>query len=225
MAIDRGQLVDLRGGPSAASVTCQVLPPGWPAYEPYCPYTTHPDPGGRWQAPNLDAARELIDRSGTRGTKVIVGPSVGTLADVRDYVVTVLQELGFDASADTNTDFDYVLQASCCPDSPIQINVWEWFSGKLSPGDFLGPLRCGRNDGTTNFCDLDYDALVAQATNLQATDVAASLDEWAQADRKVVDLALWAPLFNEGSDFVSSRVGNYQFHLYYGALLDQMWIQ
>jgi len=29
----------------------------------------------------------------------------------------------------------------------------------------------------------------------------------------------------EGSDFISSRVGNYQYHLFYGALLYQMWVQ
>ena len=41
----------------------------------------------------------------------------------------------------------------------------------------------------------------------------------------IVDAAIWAPLFNEGSDLVSARVGNYQFHLFYGALLDQMGVQ
>ena len=47
----------------------------------------------------------------------------------------------------------------------------------------------------------------------------------AELDRKLVDLALWAPLYNEGSDFVAARVGNYQFHPAYGALIDQMWVQ
>jgi hypothetical protein len=40
-----------------------------------------------------------------------------------------------------------------------------------------------------------------------------------------VDLALWAPLLNEGSDFVSARVRNYQYNLSYGVLLDQIWVK
>jgi hypothetical protein len=48
---------------------------------------------------------------------------------------------------------------------------------------------------------------------------------WAEIDRAVVDMAVWAPLFNEGTDFVSERVGNYQFHPAYLVLLDQLWVQ
>ena len=40
-----------------------------------------------------------------------------------------------------------------------------------------------------------------------------------------VDLALWAPLYNAGGDFVSARVGNYQFSPIGWALFDQMWVQ
>jgi len=44
-------------------------------------------------------------------------------------------------------------------------------------------------------------------------------------DRKVTDLAFWAPLVNEGTRFVSARLGNYQFHPQWGILLDQAWVQ
>ena len=33
------------GGPKLAAITCQVLPPNFPGYEPYCPYTQHPGHG------------------------------------------------------------------------------------------------------------------------------------------------------------------------------------
>ncbi len=225
LAIDRDYVASLRGGPAAAAVTCQILPPGWPGYEPYCPYTTHPDPGGRWQAPNLDAARQLVQGSGQSGTKVVVGPTLEPLADVRDYLVGVLQELGFDATADTNTDFEH--GAEVLAQNTIQIGAWEWLPAKLAPSDFLGQFKCGapEDTGVTNFCDPAFDAIVGDAQNLQTTDLAAAFDKWAEADRMAVDDASWAPLFNEGSDFVSERVGNYQFHLIYGALLDQMWVQ
>jgi hypothetical protein len=41
----------------------------------------------------------------------------------------------------------------------------------------------------------------------------------------VTDLVLWCALVNEGSDFVSARVRNYQFNLSYGILLDQVWVK
>jgi hypothetical protein len=48
---------------------------------------------------------------------------------------------------------------------------------------------------------------------------------WAEVDRTVTDQALWATLVNEGSDFVSARLGNYQFNPGLFVLLDQAWVQ
>jgi peptide/nickel transport system substrate-binding protein len=224
MAIDRQHMVDLRGGSSAAAISCQYLPSGWPAHQPYCPYTTHPDPGGRWQAPDLDAARALVARSGTLGAKVVVGPTLDIFADEREYVATVLAELGYDVTTDTDTSGEHV--SSVHEAGQVQVSVWEWFKATLTPADQLAPFTCERSAGTFSYyCDPAFDALVAEAANLQATDVAAANEKWAQADRMLVDAAPWAPVFNEGSDFISSRVGNYQYHLFYGALLDQMWVQ
>jgi hypothetical protein len=41
----------------------------------------------------------------------------------------------------------------------------------------------------------------------------------------LTDLAPVVPLYNEGSDFVSARVGNYQFNASYQTLLDQLWVK
>ena len=90
---------------------------------------------------------------------------------------------------------------------------------------FLSGFTCPENDGFTNNCDPKLDAIVEQARDLQATDASAAADKWAEADRMVVDLAPWAPLLNEGSDFVSARVRNYQYDLSYGVLLDQIWVK
>ena len=51
------------------------------------------------------------------------------------------------------------------------------------------------------------------------------MTEWAALDHRAVDLALLAPMVNSGADFVSERVGNYQFSPAYEALFDQMWVQ
>ena len=64
-AIDRNAVVKLFGGNALAAPACQVLPPGFPGYEPYCPYTLNP--GTKWSAPDLARAKQLVAESGTAG--------------------------------------------------------------------------------------------------------------------------------------------------------------
>ena len=70
-AIDRDHMVELRGGPANYRLTCQVLPPNFQGYEPFCPYTLEPD-SGAWSAPDLDRARALIEDAEVIGEKVTV---------------------------------------------------------------------------------------------------------------------------------------------------------
>ena len=46
------------------------LPPNFPDYSPYCPYTAGSTNRGTWTAPDLTKAKTLVARSGTRGMKV-----------------------------------------------------------------------------------------------------------------------------------------------------------
>ena len=46
-AADRAAAVEATGGPDVAQATCQILPPGFPGYEPYCPYTIAPNERAR----------------------------------------------------------------------------------------------------------------------------------------------------------------------------------
>jgi peptide/nickel transport system substrate-binding protein len=55
-AVDRNRVVELHGGPSSYRLTCQMLPPSFQGYEPFCPYTLEPD-SGAWSATDLDRAR------------------------------------------------------------------------------------------------------------------------------------------------------------------------
>ncbi len=66
-AIDRAAITaDGSGIP-----TCQYLPPGIAGYVPYCPYTRNPATG-RWSAPDLAGARQLVAGTGTKGMRVTV---------------------------------------------------------------------------------------------------------------------------------------------------------
>jgi peptide/nickel transport system substrate-binding protein len=50
-AIDRNILASIYGGPTLGRPTCQVLPPGLPGYQAYCPYTLNLRPDGAYTAP------------------------------------------------------------------------------------------------------------------------------------------------------------------------------
>ena len=61
---------------------------------------------------------------------------------------------------------------------------------------------------------------------MQLTDVAASHDLWSDLEHDLVDSAPWVPLVNPiRTALVSERLGNYQFHPYWGQLFDQMWVR
>ena len=60
----------------------------------------------------------------------------------------------------------------------------------------------------------------------QVTDPAAATALWADIDRRLTWQAPWLFLYNNRqADFVSERVGNFQYNLQYGILLDQMWVK
>src|SRR5262249_38509440 len=85
-AIDRNQIINYAGGPSVARPTCQILAPTLAGYRPLCPYTLDPSSSGSWTAPNLAKARVLIDRTRTRGTKIIVLTALDTIGDPRGKI-------------------------------------------------------------------------------------------------------------------------------------------
>jgi peptide/nickel transport system substrate-binding protein len=106
-AIDRDRIVQLFGGKAAARATCQQLPPNFPGYEPYCPYSLDPGPGGEgpWSAPDMAKALRLVRRSGTAGARVAVELPPFYLSHaswglVRDYMIELLDELGYVASVE-----------------------------------------------------------------------------------------------------------------------------
>jgi len=223
-ALDRAHMAELAGGPPDAAVTCQLLSPGWPGYQPYCPYTLDSDEGGRWKARDLEEAQRLVDASGTRGSRVVVGPTFSFFGDQLAYLTSVLEELGYEVSMDPETDLDKLIETWLLGRSQITLNGW--IPDYVAPSTFLGLFTCGGDPiSVINYCDPDFDAAFDHALELQATDPAAAVAEWAALDRGGVDLALLAPIYNAGGDFVSARVGNYQFSPAYEVLFDQMWVQ
>jgi len=222
-AIDRAKMADLAGGQPDAAITCQLLPPTFPGYQPYCPYTLGSDSSGHWKAPDPGTARQLIESSGTRGAAIVVGPTFPAWLPQLDYLGTVLEGLGYQVTID-RTDVLTANPPGWGSQNQISLNGWgpDW----LSASNFLGLFTCdGDPIRVINYCDPGFDAAFNHARELQATDPAAAAIEWAALDRRGVDLALLAPLHNAGANFVSARVGNYQLTPMEVVLFDQMWVQ
>ncbi len=226
-AIDRRQVVLLDGGLGVATPTCQILPPGFPGYTPYCPYTLKPTSRGRYRAPDLQRARRLVTASGTRGSRVTVWgwtDDPGLTPRLVGYVATVLRRLGYRA---TTRLVSHAFLAH--PPAPvfagIQLAPTAW--GDLSEYGFFAPwLTCAGSGDHGWFCDHALDRKIASAEKLEATDARAASRAWAAIDREVVDRAAWVPLVNpRQSDFVSTRVGNYQYQPWGGLVADQLWLK
>ena len=135
-AADRAAAIRAAGGPDLAQATCQVLPPGFPGYRPYCPYTVGASADGRWTAPDLARANALISASGTRGMKVTVW-SWNPLSGIGGYAVKLLRSLGFKVSIeshDTDTYWSKVGDSR----TRAQIGTVEWISDYTTPYGFVG---------------------------------------------------------------------------------------
>jgi DNA-binding SARP family transcriptional activator/ABC-type transport system substrate-binding protein len=236
LAVDRRAIMRFAGGPQLARPTCQILPPSFPGYRPFCPYTAGPTPAGIWRAPDLVRARRLIARSGTRGMAV----RVSTIADDRAktatgrYFVGLLRRLGYRASLRRYAGAHAYYSAVGLARTRSQIGVVDWVADYRAGSAFFQPLlTCAAYRPTKAFnlnvaglCDPALDREVAHATRLQATNAAAANTAWQRIDRTVTARAVWialvAPL---GIDFVGPRVGDYQRNPAFGVLLDQLWVR
>jgi peptide/nickel transport system substrate-binding protein len=231
-AVDRTALVNLFGGPVLASPVCQVLPPGFPGHQPFCLYTK--DPGEKWSAPDMDKAKQLVAESGTAGQEVVVvSEDYATARNIGQYLQSVLNELGYKASVKAlprNIQYTYIQNTK----NKTQVSVSQWYQDYPAASDFLNILfGCDSfhpgTDSSANipgFCDKEIDAKMKAALKLAVTDPAGADKMWAEIDRAVMEKSPAVPLFNpKHVDFVSKRVGNFQFNAQYYWIVTQSWVK
>jgi peptide/nickel transport system substrate-binding protein len=227
-AVDRAKAV---GGSDAAQPTCQILPPNFPAYRRYCPYTVNPSASGSWTGPDLARARHLVAASGTQGMQVTVW-SYTVWKQLGPVVARALRSLGYKVSVKLLGDsFSSAVNDSR---NRAQIGFLYWAADYPAASSFFNTtLSCGafrpNSDSNLNaaeFCDRSIDRQIKQALSLQATNPQAAGELWEQADKLTVDRAPWVPLLNPKSvDFLSKRVGNYRYSPQWGMLIDQLWVR
>jgi peptide/nickel transport system substrate-binding protein len=232
LAIDRNALVKTFGGPRLARVTCQVLPPGFSGYEPYCPFTVKP--GTSWSVPDLAKARQLIKESGAAGQKVtLIVADVETPKQMGTYLQSVLNDLGFQTSLKALSDtivFTYIQNTN----NQVQVSLTAWYQDYPAPSNFLNVLySCASfrpgSDASINIsgvCDKALDAEMNKAMLTGLTDPKAAAAMWSAIDRKVTDSAAAANLLNPNQlDFTSRRLGNYVFSGQYNFLFTKAWVK
>lgn len=231
-AVDRNAVVALFGGRAIATPSCQILPPGFPGYEPYCPYTENP--GTRWTAPDLARARERLAASGTAGQRVTLIAADGPqMAATGQYLQSVLRALGYDAELKLlshNIAFTYIQNTA----NKVQISLTDWYQDYPAPSDFLEVLfSCASfhpgSDASINisgFCSKPIDAAMQHARATALSDPAAANREWARIDRAITDQSPAAVLAAlKRVDLVSARLGHFTFSHVYNMIFSEVWVQ
>ena len=231
-AVDRAALVNLFGGKALAKPVCTILPPGFPGHADDCIYTKNP--GGQWQAPNMQKAKALIKQSGAAGQKVtIIVQDTSVERNIGGYMQSVLSDLGFKASVKAispNIQFTYIQNTN----NKVQISLSVWYQDYPAASNFLNILlSCGSfhpgSDSSINiagFCNKKIDANMRAAMKTAVKNPKAANRQWAGIDHQIMQKAPLAPLFTpKHLDFTSKRVGHFIFSNQFYCVIPQSWVK
>ena len=235
-AIDRAKVARLLGQDTRP--TCQILPPYLPGYQRYCPYTLDPNPAGIWHAPDLAKARRLIAATHTRGTPVTIwnlGAYQTDFTPIEPYLVSLLDRLGYPTKVKDLSNDNNAWSLFSVSGTKAQAALTEFWPQYPSPSQilqvnfscqYLVPDSPG-NSNLSEFCDQRLDAQIAAALAAESSNSPEAASLWAQADRTATDAAPIVAFDNPSNiDFVSSRVGNYQYSIAGGGIFaDQLWVR
>ena len=194
-AIDRQQLVNLRGGLGVP--TWNFLPPSYPQYKKITP---NPYPY------NLAKAKQLVRQSGMAGQKV----TVYTLSDVAvdlsigEYLQGQLNKIGFNATLKPLAGANYFTIMGN-QSTKAQIGFSDWFEDYPYPSDWFNILQNGENITqihNNNYGNVDDKAINKQIDKLDHLPPSQALSattnaKWAEIDKTLmVKDASTAPFLN-----------------------------
>ncbi len=233
-AVDRAAAVRTSARGAGARPTCQILPPDFPGFQPYCPYTKNPRRDGVWTAPDVERARRLVAESGTEGAPVTVWVPDSHRRE-GPFIANLLGSLGYRARLRPVSSSVYFGPAGPANSGRrVQVGPVSIFADYSAASNLIRPYlscgafkpRSGANQNWSGFCDRRIERRIRRALALQTSDPYLASRVWARVDRALVDQAPYVPLFSlRQVDFVSQRVGNYQYNPQWGMLLDQLWVR
>jgi peptide/nickel transport system substrate-binding protein len=150
-------------------------------------------------------------------------------------MASLLDSIGLRASVNSAHSYGAYFSRISNSRTRVQIGFSGWFADYPSAAGFIPPiLSCAEfvpasPDETSNFggfCDRSTDAEMSRASVLQAQDPPAATLLWQKIERELLAQAPLVPMTNSHNvDFVSKRVGNYQYNPQWGVLLSQLWVK
>ncbi len=233
-AANRSAYVKIAGGPSLAVPTCQILPPNFPSYASYCPYTAGSN-HTKWTGSDLAKAKQLVQQSHTAGMKVVVdGTNDQVGKALVEQMVSDLNSIGYKASAQllaASIQYPFVQNSS----NSAKWNVgWSaWYQDYPAPSDFLNVLLgCGTihpgSDASPNiaaFCDQAIQSKINQAEAMGATNPSGAAALWTQVDHADTNAAPWVDMYNPKQiDVLSHNVHGYSWSPQWYILIDRLWL-
>jgi peptide/nickel transport system substrate-binding protein len=233
-AANRAAYVKIAGGSSLAVPTCQVLPPDFPSYTSYCPYTAGSS-HTTWTTPDLAKAKQLVQQSGTAGMKLVVNGTNDQVGKALvEQMISDLDAIGYKASPQLlTTAVQYPFVQNSANSAKWNVGWSDWYQDYPAPSDFLNVLLgCGsihpNSDASPNiaaFCDQSIQSKVNQAESMEATNPSTAATLWTQVDQADTNAAPWVALYNPKLiDFLSSNVHGYLFNPQWYILLDRLWL-
>jgi peptide/nickel transport system substrate-binding protein len=227
-AADRAAGVRASSRATGGEPACQILPPDFPGFRPYCPYTLHAGAGRAWSAPDLDRGRRLVAASGTRGAAVTVWVPDNHRGEA-PFAASIFRSLGYRTHIKRVSNLVYYDPAKgpLNPRLGAQAGLFSWFADYPAASNYIVTFfACHTFLNWSEFCDRRIEAQIRRAHSLQTTDPYLANKLWARIDHTLVDLAPVVPLVTlKQVDIVSRRVGNYQYNAQWGVLFDQLWVK
>ena len=227
-AVDRARLVDLLGGTENQRPTCQILPPTFQGYTPYCPFTR--DPGSESVRDQSGPRRKLVAQAGATGEPVRVSIAKDYYpgaVEVTEQVAAALDEIGLRATTEVIPVDRYQQRSFAPPASPEhpQVLSYMWFSGYPGASESWavslrrrvqrhGILRSGHRQTVRR-------GPVAPNERPRVGD-----PRVVEIEHDLVDDSALVPVLNPISTFVvSDRAGNVRINPGLGVLLGQIWVR
>ena len=232
-AANRTAYVKIQGGPSLAVPTCQILPPNFPSYTSYCPYTAGSS-HAKWTGPDLAKAKQLVQQSGTAGTKVVVDSTSDQVGKaLAAQMVSDLNSIGYQASTQLlSGSIQYPFIQNSSNSGKWNVAYSSWYQDYPAASDFLNVLLgCGsihpNSDASPNiaaFCDKTIQSQINQAEVDGATNPSEAAKLWTQVDHEDTNAAPWVDLYNPKQiDVLSSNAHGYMWNPEWNILIDRLW--
>jgi peptide/nickel transport system substrate-binding protein len=233
-AANRSAYVKIYGGPSLAVPTCQILPPNFPSYTPYCPYTAGSS-HTKWTGPDLAKAKQLVQQSHTAGMKVVVDSTNDQVGkSFAEQMVSDLNAIGYKASTQLlASSIQYPFVQNSSNSGKWNVGYSAWYQDYPAASDFLNVLLgCGtihpNSDASPNiaaYCDQATQSKINQAETMGATNPSGAAALWTQVDQADTNAGPWVDMFNPKQiDVLSHNVHGYSWSPQWYILIDRLWL-